>query len=299
MCSFVNFQIFWSCKESVTAGKWTHERFLSRVYPRMIHELVLSFERLALPWAILPMTGVIWVLWSSNVVHRQVVHYVRHGVEHLVAHLLGLRVLPHADGVHLGRTLLHVSVVGGHVVASVKVVAIVVAGGHGGHKGVCCYSCCSMQAATKHAMITAWGQVRGHSMGRIVASIGRLWHWICWRKWVHLKSHIICHYHANYLLVFCLGTLEQQIHWNDFFICSWIHRYSGGERKVYTMEVKNCVYVLSLWGSGQNWPMVSDNNGHPGLCFTGPRSLGHGSGVDNVVGHDQSNFWAHARPGMR
>ena len=90
----------------------THERFLSGVNSHMIDQLILCFEWFVFSWTILPVTPMISVFWSTDVVHGEVVDNVVHGVEHLVADLPGVGVLPLAHRVHLAwLLLLHVSVV--------------------------------------------------------------------------------------------------------------------------------------------------------------------------------------------
>ena len=91
----------------------------------MVHQLVLRLEWSFLPGAILPVAGMVRDFRSSNMVHREVGDHVVHGVEHLVAHLLGLLVDPLAGHLLLDG-LPHVPVVGGHV--AVAHVAVVVAG---------------------------------------------------------------------------------------------------------------------------------------------------------------------------
>ena len=91
----------------------THERFLSGVNSHVIDQFILGFEWFVFSWTILPVTPMISVLWSSDVIHGEVVDNVVHGVEHLVADLPGVGVLPLAHRVHLAwLLLLRVSVVG-------------------------------------------------------------------------------------------------------------------------------------------------------------------------------------------
>ena len=241
MCSLVYLQVFWSCKESVTAREGTHERFLSCMNSHMVDQLVLGLESFAFSWTLLPMASMVRVLRSSDVVHGQVVDDVRHGVEHLVADLPGLGVLPHADDVHLDRRLVHVSVVGGHVVASIQTVAVVVAGGcykrvsccSRGHKRVnCCPPEVSVEAGTEHGYVV-WVVGCSSPMGSSTVAIGRLW--INRRKRLHFKR--ICHHH--------LVELWQCI--TQIFFC-------------FLAEI--FCYVLSLWGSGQNWSTLTTI-----LCF--------------------------------
>ena len=130
MCSLVDLEILGPREESVTAGEGTHERLLPSMDSNMIDQLVLGFESFAFAWTLLPVAGMVCVLWTSDMVDCQMVDDVRHGVEHFVANFPCFWILPHTDNVHLDWSLLHVSVVGGHVVASIEAVAVVVAGGN-------------------------------------------------------------------------------------------------------------------------------------------------------------------------
>ena len=104
-------------EESVAAREGAHEGLLPCMDSHVVHELVLGFERLALPRTLLPVTRMVTVLRSPDMIDGQVIDDVVHRVEHFVADLLGVRVLPHAHGVHLGAggLLLHVAVVWTHV----------------------------------------------------------------------------------------------------------------------------------------------------------------------------------------
>ena len=113
-----------------TAREGTGEGFLSGVDPQMVDEFVLGFERLALPTALLPVTGVVRLLGSPHVVDGQVGHDVVHRVEHLPAHLPRLLVQPLAGHLLVER-LPHVpEEAGAHAVhvGSVHVVVVAVAG---------------------------------------------------------------------------------------------------------------------------------------------------------------------------
>ena len=114
----MNLEVLGPCEESVAAGEGAHEWLLPRMDPHVIYKLILGFEGLALPRALLPVARVVTVLRAPNVVNGQVVDDVVHCMEHLVADLLGVRILPRAHGVHLGAgglVVLHVTVVGAHV----------------------------------------------------------------------------------------------------------------------------------------------------------------------------------------
>ena len=125
MSPLVNLEVLGPGEESVAAREGAHEWLLSCVNPHMVHEFIFGFERLALPGALLPVARMVTVLRAPDVVNGQVVDDVVHCMEHLVADLLGVGILPHAHRVHLGAgwlVLLHVAVVGTHVgcIASVS-----------------------------------------------------------------------------------------------------------------------------------------------------------------------------------
>ena len=152
----VNLQVLRPREESVAAGEGTHEGLLPGVDPDVVDEFVFCFEGLSLPGALPPVTGVVRVLRASDVVHSQVVDDIVHGVEHLVAHLPGVGVLPLTHCVHFGGGLvLHVAVVGAHVCS---VVTTVVWRGHEGVRGCCCSR---VEAGAEHGVVW-WGGDRGH-----------------------------------------------------------------------------------------------------------------------------------------
>jgi len=166
MNSFVDLEIFRSCKKAPASGVRTGERFFPRMHSHMIHKLVLGFEAFLFSGALLPVAGMVGVLWSPHMVHRQVVHNVVEGVEHLVAQLFSLRVLPHAHHVLLDR-LWHVAVVGGHVVLAVQVAVVVAGGLHAPQcEGVSC-CCCCVEWGAEHGVV---GGVRQE-----VPGVGRHW----------------------------------------------------------------------------------------------------------------------------
>ena len=113
-----------------TAREGTGKRFLSGVDPQVVDEFVLGFERLALPTALLPVTGVVRLLGSTDMVNGQMSDDVVHGVEDLPAHLARLLVDPLAGHLLVER-LPHVpEEAGAHAihVGSVHVVVVAVAG---------------------------------------------------------------------------------------------------------------------------------------------------------------------------
>ena len=127
MCSLVDLEVLGPREESVAAGKGAHEGLLPGVDPHVVHELVLGFEGLALPRTLLPVTRMVTVLRAPDVVDGQMVDDVVHRVEHLVADLLRVGVLPHTHRVHLGAggLLLHVPIVWTHVCSVSSVTSVI------------------------------------------------------------------------------------------------------------------------------------------------------------------------------
>lgn len=91
VCSFMDFQIFRSGKYFSTSGERTRKRFLSGVHSDMIHKFILCFKRFPFPGTFFPKANVIRLLWSPNVLHRQVGHELVHGAESFVAGLFRIR----------------------------------------------------------------------------------------------------------------------------------------------------------------------------------------------------------------
>ena len=114
-------------EESVAAREGAHEGLLASMDPHVVHELVLGFERLALPRTLLPMTRMVTVLRAPDMIDGQMVDDVVHRVEHLVADLLGVWVLPHAHCVHLGAgwLLLHIPIVWTHVCGVSSITSVI------------------------------------------------------------------------------------------------------------------------------------------------------------------------------
>jgi len=94
----VDFQIFRSGKYFSTTGEWTRKRFLPGVHSNVIHKfIILCFKRFPFPGTLFPKANVIRLLWSPNVLHRQVGHKLVHGAESFVAGLFRIRQLLRFD----------------------------------------------------------------------------------------------------------------------------------------------------------------------------------------------------------
>ena len=129
MKPFVDLQVLRASKLLSTAGKGAGEGFLARVHSDMVDQLVLRLERPLLPGTLLPVASMVCDLWSANVVDGQVGHYVVQRLEHLVAHLLRLRIDP-LTGHLLLHWLPHVPVVRGHVAVAHVAVVVTSRGSH-------------------------------------------------------------------------------------------------------------------------------------------------------------------------
>jgi len=90
MDSFVNFEIFGSCEYLATARERTGEWFLSRVNPHVVDQLVLGLEGLLLSRTLLPVTGVVGDLRSTNMVDGEVGDNIVERLKNLVASLSSL-----------------------------------------------------------------------------------------------------------------------------------------------------------------------------------------------------------------
>ncbi len=85
MYSFVYLQIFRPRKNFSTGRKRTGKRFLASVNSHMIHQLVFSFEGFSLPWAFLPVAGMVRIFRSTDVINCQVRDNFMQGMEHTSA----------------------------------------------------------------------------------------------------------------------------------------------------------------------------------------------------------------------
>lgn len=63
----------------------------------MIHKFVFGFERLPLSGAVLPEADVVCLLWSPNMLHRQMGDELMHRAKSFVARLFGIRQLFRLD----------------------------------------------------------------------------------------------------------------------------------------------------------------------------------------------------------
>jgi len=84
----MNLQVFTARKHFSASVEETWKRFLSRVYPDVIDELVLGFERFELATAVLPKTRIIRLLRSAHVIDADVRHEMIHRCEDLITNLL-------------------------------------------------------------------------------------------------------------------------------------------------------------------------------------------------------------------
>lgn len=100
MRPLVNLKILGSSEHLAAPGERARERFLARVHPDVIHELVLSLERPAVPRAPLPEARVRGALGPAHVFYGKVRHNIVEGVKEFAAQLpsgtRGILVDPHA-----------------------------------------------------------------------------------------------------------------------------------------------------------------------------------------------------------
>lgn len=114
MCSLVNFEVLRPGEDLPAVGVGTGEGPLASVYPDVVYEFVLGFEGPSRPRAVLPEAGVRRNLGTTDVLHREMRHYLVDAVEGLAAdlaraghpdvlldppagHLLSLITAPSAD----------------------------------------------------------------------------------------------------------------------------------------------------------------------------------------------------------
>lgn len=79
MRSLVYLEVFGSGENFFTSMKRAGKGFFSCVDPDVVDELVFGFERLAVPWAILPIANVVRVLGSSDMLNRHMGDKFIHG----------------------------------------------------------------------------------------------------------------------------------------------------------------------------------------------------------------------------
>ena len=111
MRSLVNFEVLRSGKHFSTSGEWTWEGFLARVNSNVVDQLVLGFEGLPCPGAILPIANVTGLLWASYVFYCDMGHQFMHCGEGFIARFFGfwlVLVYPEAGEVLFER-LSHVA----------------------------------------------------------------------------------------------------------------------------------------------------------------------------------------------
>lgn len=93
MRSFVNLQIFAPGKYLAASGIRTRKGFLTRVHPNVIHKFVLGLEGASVSRTVTPEACMIGALWTADMFHCDVGHYLVHRAECLVAWLLWKRLL--------------------------------------------------------------------------------------------------------------------------------------------------------------------------------------------------------------
>lgn len=84
---FVNFKIFRPCKDFATAREWAWEGLFSSMHSDVIYKFVFRFEGLPFSPALLPKTNMIRLLWTPDMLHREVSHELVHRAESFVARL--------------------------------------------------------------------------------------------------------------------------------------------------------------------------------------------------------------------
>lgn len=105
MSPLVNFQIFRSCKNLLTAVEGAGKGLFPCVDSDVIHQLVFGFERLPVPRTILPVAYIFRVLGSSDMLHCHMGDKFIHGPEgsgagHLPSPLLAVTPLTHQLVLH-------------------------------------------------------------------------------------------------------------------------------------------------------------------------------------------------------
>lgn len=120
VCSLVDLQVFRPCEDLSTAGERAWKRLLPGVHPNVVNQFVFRLERFALPGAVLPEADVVCLLWSTDMLHRDVRDQLVHGAKSFVATLLWVAELlgvdPLADELLLDALLPHVAEKGTGVV---------------------------------------------------------------------------------------------------------------------------------------------------------------------------------------
>ena len=76
--SFVNLEVFGPGEDLAAAWVRTRKRFFSGVNAHVIDKFVLGFERLVHTFTSAPVTRMIRLLCSSDVIHRQMCHQLHH-----------------------------------------------------------------------------------------------------------------------------------------------------------------------------------------------------------------------------
>lgn len=79
MRSLVNLEVFGSGKNFFTSMKRAGKGLFSCVHSDVVDELVFGFERLSVSWAVLPVTNVVRVLRSSDMLNRHMGDEFIHG----------------------------------------------------------------------------------------------------------------------------------------------------------------------------------------------------------------------------
>ena len=93
MRALVDLEVLATREYFATSGERTRERFLSRVYPYVVNELVFGFERFSESLTVLPVARMVCLLGSSNMFDRQVGDYFVHRVEEFVTACATLTVI--------------------------------------------------------------------------------------------------------------------------------------------------------------------------------------------------------------
>ena len=94
--ALVDFEVLAAGEHFAASGEGTREGLLAGVHADVVDEFVLGLEGAAVAAAALPETGVVGALGSAHVLHRDVGNNFMHGIEQLVARLLGIRLV-HVD----------------------------------------------------------------------------------------------------------------------------------------------------------------------------------------------------------
>ena len=99
MCAFVDLEVLTSGEDFAASWEGAWKWLLSRMDSDVVHKLVLGLEGFADSGTLLPVTCMVPLLWSPDVVNADVCHNLVHGAVDLAAWFVGIgprtRIHPH------------------------------------------------------------------------------------------------------------------------------------------------------------------------------------------------------------